>query len=182
MVYVLCSMVYTSNPTGREDNLPYGTKLQVSVTPKYKVERCMPRLHALHAAPLQRLDEPSAGPEPAAASSRGQRSSRLCRSPAAAAGGRRRATVDAVPGEVATASVARGAARHAADLHAGHKGGSDGSKWTPLGGQGWGEGGGCGRARESGVEARRSSSRPRSRGRKAGFERAAHRRRGPEVR
>ena len=43
------------------------------------------------------------------------------------------------------------------------KGGSERWKWTPEGGQGWGGGGGCGRDRDRGMQARRSSSKPRSR-------------------
>ena len=36
--------------------------------------------------------------------------------------------------------------------HKRHKGGSEGCKWTPKGGQGWSGDGGCGRARHGGVK------------------------------
>ena len=75
-----------------------------------------------------------------------------------------------------------GQTERAETMHTRPKGGSEGWKWTPEGGLGWGGWSGCGRAREGGVDARRSSSRPRSQGRKAGFERAAYLGRGPEVR
>jgi hypothetical protein len=71
----------------------------------------------------------------------------------------------ALPAALAAASAAGGASR---GLHTGHteraetmherpKGGSERWRWTPEGGQGWGGGGGCGRARDGGVQAFSSS-------------------------
>jgi hypothetical protein len=84
----------------------------------------------------------------------------------------------ALPAALAAASAAGAASRglhtahteRAETMHERRKGGSERLKWTPEGGQGWGGGGGCGRAREGGVQARRSSSSPGLRGWKAGFE------------
>ena len=94
----------------------------------------------------------------------------------------------ALPAALAAAADAGAASRglhtgyteRAETMHERPKDRSERWKWTPEDGQGWDGGGGCGRAPEGGVEARRISSRPRSRERKAGFERAAYLRRGPE--
>ena len=72
--------------------------------------------------------------------------------------------------------------RHTGEGRNEAKGRVRGWKWTPEGGQGWGGGGGCARGRDGGAEARRSSGRPRSRGRTGPGEGAAHLRRGPEAR
>ena len=66
--------------------------------------------------------------------------------------------------------------RHTGEGRNEAKGRVRGWKWTPEGGQGWGGGGGCARARDGGAEARRSSGRPSSRGRTGP---GAHLRRGP---
>jgi hypothetical protein len=71
----------------------------------------------------------------------------------------------ALPAALAAASAAGAASRglhtehteRAETMHQRPKCGSERWKWTPEGGQGWDGGGGCGRAREGGVEAHRSS-------------------------
>ena len=69
----------------------------------------------------------------------------------------------ATAAEAASRRLHTGYTRRAETMHERPKGGSEGWKWTREGGQGWGGGAGCGRAREGGVQARSSSSRPRSR-------------------
>ena len=92
------------------------------------------------------------------------------------------ALAPAAVGRVALPGLAEGTQERAETRHERPKDGSEGWKWTPRGGQGWDGGGGRGRARGGRVEARRSSGRPRSRGRRGPGEGAAHLRRGPEAR